>query len=467
MLVLPHHFQAADADFRDQLRLLSDWLRPGSYGVMELEVLEECLGDYDLRVTRLVCRFKDGSVVSVPAAASLPIANVRTLSQQHHLLYVHAVLPRLAAGRSNFAAARSQAEPEHRYISLSQHIEDMGSESNSREIDFLEYNIQLIVQPSLQAPSGFESIPICRLRRSTRPGAVPELDPTYIPPLLNCQATRVMQQDLLMVICSQLGAFIKVQAGVITSRGGWTDAGSPEHLRTILLLQAANSSYPLLLSLLNARVLHPFQMYTELCRTIGQLSIARPDWEPPRLPDYDHDDLYRVFRTLQQELESIYHSDGSAGGVQRVPFVGVGSWLEISCSAAWFSGGYEFFIGIQSEMEPEEVDRMFASGHLDWKMGSSHRIAQIFQNAEAGLQLDRHAALPMALPRLVGMKYYRIDNRGEYWASVAETQLLAIRINERSVRGGLSGKTAISVIDPGGEERQISLSLFVVRQGAS
>jgi len=465
MLVLPHHFQASEDNLRDWIRTTFDWLQPYAHGLIGMELTDASLADYEVRISRLICRFKDGTLCSSPENASLETISVRDLFQQHDELYIHAILPTVVPGRPNSAASQSQVESQHRYVTLTQPVEDLNSGDNSREIDFFELNVQLLAQPTTEPPSGYESIPVLKLRRSTQPGAVPEVDPTFLPPLLNCHASAALQQGILVPVCSQLGSFIKLQSEALKTRGGWLEASSPDNLRNIMLLHAANSSYPLLLALLESRILHPFQIYTELCRTIGQLSIARPDWEPPSLPKYDHDNLYQVFHNLQLELDAIFRADASAERVQRLPFIGTGNWLEVTFDADWFDPGHDFFIGIRSHMSPETLDRLFADSHLDWKLGSSRNIAQIYQNAESGITIQRLMGRQSALPSISDMTYYRVEDRGPYWNAISESGALALKVNDRFIRGSYTGKNTVVVVDPAGEERELSFDLFVVRHG--
>ena len=465
MLVLPHHFQASEDNLRDWICTTFSWLQPYGHGLVSIDLTEESLADYEVRIPQLTCRFKDGTLCSTPENSALDTISVRDLFQSHDELYVHALLPKVVPGRANSAASASQVESQHRYVTLPQRVDDLNSGDNSREIDLYQFNMQLLAQPTTNPPSGFESIPIVKLRRSTQPGAIPEIDPTFFPPLLNCHASPALQQGILIPICSQLGSFIKLQAESLRTRGGWLEASSPDSLRNIMLLQAANSSYPFLLALLESRILHPFQIYTEFCRTVGQLSIARPDWEPPSLPSYDHDNLYHVFHGLQLELDAVFQADAAAERVQRLPFIGTGNWLEVSFDSDWFSPGHDFYIGIRSQMSAETLDRLFADSHLDWKLGSSQSIAQIYQNAESGITIQRLAGRQSALPNISDTTYYRVEDRGPYWAAITESGTLALKVNDRFIRGSYTGKSTVMVVDPNGEEREISFDLFVVKHG--
>ena len=100
---------------------------------------------------------------------------------------------------------------------------------------------------------------------------------------------------------------------------------------------------------------------------------------------YDHDDLGHIFYAIKAEVDDLLKSTGPAVTVQRFPFVGVQDWMEAGLDKTWFAEGYEFFIGIRSDLSPEALERWFSESHLDWKLGSSRAMTQIYRNAEAGL----------------------------------------------------------------------------------
>lgn len=465
MLVLPHHFQSAEENLRDWMAATFDWLQPCSYGLLSLEVNEPALADFEVRIPSLSARYKDGTLVSVPENANLDVLNVRDEFLIHPELYIHLLLPNAVAGRANTAPSLGEAGSQHRFASITMRREELNSGENSREVDFYDFNLQLKASPSLEPTSGFESLPLMKLRRSSQPGAVPERDPSYIPPVLNCACVPGLYQRILLPICSQLGSYIKTQSEAIRTGGGWDEASSPANLRRIMQLNAANSAYPYLLARLEGRLWHPFDAYAELCRVVGQLSIARSDWEPPPLPKYDHDELGEVFRAIQAEIDAIFRADAAAARIQRYPFVGTGSWLEVSLDSEWLEGDFELYIGIKSELQPETLDRLFADSHLDWKLGSSRTIAQIYQNAESGLQVQRFSSRQSALPQLKGVTYFRVEDAGLYWQQLLESPTLALKVNDRFIRGSYTGKNALTVVDQQGAESVLTFDLFVLKNG--
>ena len=73
----------------------------------------------------------------------------------------------------------------------------------------------------------------------------------------------------------------------------------------------------------------------------------------------------------------------------------------------------ELFIGVRSEMDPDEVLRLLTvAGQLDMKVGSGDRVDAIFQLGQAGLRFEP-SPRPGVLPDLAGQRYFRVSRQPE------------------------------------------------------
>lgn len=457
MLVLPHHFQASQASLLDWSANALDWVTPYSYGLRQLDLNLDALQNFEVRIPRLHARLKDGTMVAVPENAHVKTLSLKTAMQESTEVYLHLALPEIIAGKAN--ATRNAQSATERWLVTSEEWEDRNDGGNPRVIETHRLNVQLLPLPTREAPKGYESIPIVKLRRSQQAEAAPEIDETYIPPLLSCDCWKPLKEGVLAAINAKLGGFIKSQADYLRTHGGWSEANQPQIRMGIAQLNAVNSSFPYLTQLTEAVGIHPFLLYTELCRLLGQLSLFRPDWQPPDLPSYDHDDLGRIFKQIKIELEPLCMAH--RGSVQRYPFIGVQEWMEVAIDPKWLRN-HGFYVAVRSDLTPELVEKLFSQKWLDWKLGSTRTILQIYRNAEAGLNLKRVVGVHQSLPALANVTYFQVEPSGQYWEQVSETRTLALKVNEQHVRGGFIGKNTITVSDPRNHPRDLTLELFVV-----
>lgn len=460
MLVLPHHFQAADAHFHDFAATTSDWLYPYGYGIFDIEFNDAALAGYELRIPRLKARFKDGTLISVPENAHLPSVNLKQAMEEKSSVYLHLVLPELMAGQSN--SSRENGETRTRFRLETQPWDEIHSGETPRSIDLLRYNCEVAITSEAAAPKNCQSLTIAKLSRSLEANSPPEIDAEYIPPLLECQCWPHLRENILNAVSSQLGAYIHSQADYLSTHGGWSEGNQPQIRKAIVKLIAVNSSFPVFNQLINTRGTHPRNAYFALCRLIGELSALRDDWKPPQLPLYDHENLGPLFRAVKVEIEASLTGEGIGAKVQRHPFENVGQWMEVAVDPKWFQAKYEFFVGVRSDLPPERLEQLFSTRWLDWKLGSSRTISQIFKNAENGLHIKRVVGVHPKLPILKDLTYFSVRKRGSYWDQVQESRTIALKVNERYIRRQSVGQNVLTVVDPRNTPRDLVLEFFVL-----
>jgi type VI secretion system protein ImpJ len=461
MLVLPHHFQAEHANLLDWVATAHDWAQPYGYGLRAIEIHEDALKNFELRVPRLQARMRDGTLVSVPENAHIPILDLRPVFAKAQELYIHLVLPEVVSGKSN--TSRNGPTVDQRFAVSITEWSDLNSGGTPRNIETQLLSVQLAAQDNLEGPGGYESLPIARLKRSTQAEAPPMIDHNYIPPLVACECWAPLREDILAVVAAKLGAHTKQQADYLRTVGGWSEANQPQIRARIMKLNAVNCSYPYLTQLIHARGIHPFLAYTELCRLVGQLSLFRHDWQPPDLPPYDHDDLGRIFRYVADLLASLLEEQ-KAAEIARYEFLGVNEWMEVALDPKWLLGNHEFYVGVQTDLNPKHVEKLFTNQFLDWKMGSVRTISQVFRTAQQGVGLRRLGGVHPVLPAISNMNYYEIEQTGPYWDEVVESRVLAFMVNTRFVSGSFVGKNYISVLDANKNKRDLYFYLYVVQK---
>ncbi|OWK37916.1 type VI secretion system baseplate subunit TssK [Fimbriiglobus ruber] len=108
MFLRPHHFQAADRYWADQVAQSGRWDVPYNWGVRRIAIDTAALTNYRFVVTSLQARMRDGTVVRVPQDASLRPLEEKDLKKafdtQDRVEVVLAV-PTLDVGRPNVVGA--------------------------------------------------------------------------------------------------------------------------------------------------------------------------------------------------------------------------------------------------------------------------------------------------------------------------------------------------------------------------
>src|SRR5262249_34893527 len=152
---------------------------------------------------------------------------------------------------------------------------------NPQPIQVRLLNLKLLLDTEDRA--GYDVLPICRVHKSAKAEATPELDASYIPPLLACEAWQPLLAGILQQIYDRIGQRLQLLAELVVSRGITFDSQAPGDPQLFAQLRVLNDAYALLGILCFAEGVHPLPAYLELCRLVGQLSIFGPSRRVPDL----------------------------------------------------------------------------------------------------------------------------------------------------------------------------------------
>jgi len=370
-------------------------------------------------------------------------------------------VPMLRLGRAN-ATADGQADG-MRYLLDSQELEDENTGVNPQPIQVRLLNLKLLL--STDDHTGYEVLPIARIRRAERAEATPELDESYIPPVLSCDAWKVLWAGILQAVYDRIGKRIEQKANQVVTRGIAFESQAQGDQVIFAWLRELNEAYTVLGTLAFAQGVHPLPAYTELCRIVGQLAIFGETRRPPDLPKYDHDDLGGCFFRVKQQIDALFDRDIPPDYRER-PFIGAGLRMQVSLEPDWLQPQWQMFVGVQSPLGAEECIRLLTkAGQLDMKIGSSDRVDEIYRLGQAGLRFAHSPRPPRALPAATGLIYFQINRESqlEEWQNVQKSLTLAIRLNENRIASNIQDQRVLT-IRTGGQTTTLQFTLYVVPQ---
>src|SRR5690606_26116527 len=136
--------------------------------------------------------------------------------------FVHLALPLYQPSRGN-VAERIGADAA-RYIVDTQQIPDENTGQNPQSVQVRFLNLRLLT--SADDPSGFEILPLARLRRADRSEAVPELDTSFIPALLAVDGWKPLHSDILEPMYDRIGKKLELLSSQVVARGMGFDSHS-------------------------------------------------------------------------------------------------------------------------------------------------------------------------------------------------------------------------------------------------
>jgi type VI secretion system protein ImpJ len=462
MFLRPHHLQAAQRHQSQSVHQSEKWDHHYDWGLRVVDLDLDALANYHFVVRSLKGRLHDGTLVAIPEDGLLPALDLKPVLEHDPTVTIFLGVPVLRPGRANVSAPDTAEGP--RYLLDTQDLEDENTGQNPQPVQVRLLNLKLLL-PS-QDHSGYEILPIARIERSSRADATPQLDASYIPPVLACDAWHGLEFDILRAIHSQIGNRIELRATQVVARGITFDSRSQDEPRMLAQLQELNEAYALLGILAFAQGIHPLLAYLELCRIVGQLAIFGPTRRPPDLRKYDHDDLGGCFYQVKQHIHDLLNTIEPPKYHER-PFVGAGLRMQVSLEPAWLELGSQILVGVQSPLSTEECVRLLTkSGQLEMKIGSSDRVDEIYRLGQAGLKFAYIRDPPGGLPVAQGLTYLQVSRESqlEEWQNVLRSLTLAIRLNENRIAGNIQGQQVLK-IKTGGQTTTLQFTLYVVPQG--
>ena len=464
MFMRPHHFQAADRYARHLARRDQQWTMHYGWGLCELDLEPDALANHRFAVRALQARLPDGSAVSVPEDGLLPALDLKAALEAAPSVTVFLALPVVNLGKANVPAEGSDEAP--RYLLQTQELEDENTGVNPQKIQVRALNLRLLT--SQQDHAGFEVLPIARLEKSPGPEGGPELDLSYIPPLLACDAWKPLRADVLQSLCDRIGKKIDALAGQVQARGVTFDSNVQGDPQLLAQLRSLNESYPGLRTLAFAQGIHPLDAYVRLCDLLGKLAVYDESRRPPELPLYDHDDLGGCFYAAKRYLDALL-SRAVEPEYQERAFLGTGLRMQVTLEPAWMEAGTQLFVGVRGSAPPEECVRLLTEpGQLDVKAGSSDRVDAIYRMGQAGLRFTPAPSPPRVLPAHPDLTYFQVSRSAPAaeWQNVQRSLTLALRLNEHLIVGNIQGQRVLK-IRGGGGQTTMQFTLYVVPGGAS
>lgn len=461
MFLRPHHMQAAQRHLEHLSRTGDKWDLNYNWGLRHILIDREALANHRLVIHTLQARLRDGTLVSIPEDGTLAARELKEVLDRETQVMAYLALPLVRLGRANVGG--NSQETAGRYFLDTQEVEDENTGLNPQLLQVRLVNMRVVF--SSEEQTGFELLPLARIEKSSEATTAPQVQASYIPPLLACDAWRVLQIDIIQAIYDRIGKKIEALANQVLSRGIALESQAPADILTVNHLRILNEAYALLGILAFVEGRHPLEVYLELCRLVGQLSIYSDERRPPGLPRYDHDDLGGCFYQVKIYLDKLLSLIIEPEYKQR-PFLGAALSMKVDLDRTWLEPSQQMFVGVWSSLPSKDcVSLMTTAGKLDTKLGSFDRVEKIFKDGLPGLKFTHTPHPPRALPQSDGLVYFQVsrDSQLDEWKFVEKTSTLALRLNEKTIVGNIQGERTLTIrTPPSNTTATFRFTLFVV-----
>jgi type VI secretion system protein ImpJ len=462
MFLRPHHFQASDRYWSEMSGLHSRMDHPYGYGVFNVSVSQEAIGNGILELVGLQARLRDGTIVSNEAnhVESIDLS-VRLASGDsvNKPITVFLATPIASEGRAN--VSRDGSDSKARFAALVREVDDDSTGGNRQEIKLRKVNARIMF--STDDTAGFDTVPIMRLVPNASANAKFAVDASYFPPSLTTRSWSELDA-LMRELRNFIGSRIKTMSTVIQDKGITLSTQVHGDLEKILLMHVLNESYGELSCLAFASGVHPLVAYTTLCSIVGRCSIFSPTHAIEEVPRYDHDDLARIFRWAADLIRQLINSVKEDECIQR-NFIGAGRGMHVALEPEWFGAEWEWYFGVSPINLGLEECIQLLKGQIDWKLGASDKVEQYMTQRQPGLKLRSVQQLPRGLSNRGKWVFFQIRLDDEPWKQVqlAQTMAMRVRTDQISNLDSLEGNRRLHVT-VSGQAYGLEFAIFAVKK---
>lgn len=419
LFLRPQHFQRQDAYHEARLHDISRSLHPFGWGVREVRFDRQSLANGVLRPLRVSVVFPDGELFSAPDTDEQPAAlALDSLPANTQATVIHLALPLLKEYGGN--CAKDATDVTARYIQNDIPTPDVFSDAAEADVAYLKKSARLLTED--QPREAFVTAPLMRLRRNSS-GAF-EVDPHFMPPALNLQASgdlmprlRALLDALQAKAQALYGLHREPSQHVIEFRSG--------DIASFWLLHTVSAAFAALAHLHQHAGLPPERLHQELSRLAGALLTFSPAYRLADLPAYDHSNpgpgfekLFDIIRELIDTVISARYFGIALTEIKPSYHLGRLDSQRIDSKSS-------FFIAVAAAMPPAELVSIVP---VRFKIGAPDDVEKAVLSALPGVPLSHQPQVPAAIPVRPGSTYFSIDARGPLYERMLKSQSIMIYV---------------------------------------
>lgn len=419
LFLRPQHFQQQDSFIEHYVEHRAASLRSYPWGFTELRLDQDLLGVGKLAVISARGVFPDGTPFNIPEDDDPPPP--LDVVEAHRGAVVFLALPVRQEGAAEVAVPGVETAGLPRYQVRERELRDTSGFSDSRiELQTGSLRARLLTDKdprSEYACLGVGQVVECR------PDKKVALEPRYIPPLLDLQASQ-RAAGMLTELQGLLNSRAEDLAGVVSGAG----KGGVAEVADFMLLQLVNRYHALTAHHAAGHLFHPEAFFGLLVQLGGELATFRAaSKRPPKFPTYRHDDL----RNTLEPVTTLVGDWLTTTGIRNV----VPIPLKVASNAPDYRSGKipdpslvdsgTFVLAVSAQMPADELQRRVP---VLFKIAAGEDIGQLVQLQLAGIEIRPLAVAPRQIPFHAGNVYFELDRYGSLWAGLKKTNRIAMHV---------------------------------------
>ncbi|MGC9996830.1 MAG: type VI secretion system baseplate subunit TssK [Terriglobia bacterium] len=413
----PQHLQLQDRFFESVLEFKLGALKYCPWGFADLQINHEALSAGNLALTRAVGLFPDGLAFDIPDSDAAP--GERRIEQSfgpdQTTLEIFLAVPQHRDRGLNVSVgqktgdARYQAE-----IALSR---DENTGLAEKPVQVARKNLRLLLEG--EPLQGNTILRLGRVKK-TETGLY-QLDPQFIPPLLDISAS-----EYLVAILRRLVEILSAKSSTLSGTRRQKNQSLAEFtaadIANFWLLYTANSYLPVMRHIFESRKGHPEGLYTTMLALAASLTTFSSTLQPRDLPNYNHDNLGACFTDLDEKLRLLLETVVPSNFVSLPLVLSRPSIYSAALANDKYLLNTRMYLAISADLS--EGDLLRRVPQLV-KMCSATHIETLIRQALPAMQLTHVPSPPGSIPIKLNYQYFSLNQSGAAWEAVQRARNIA------------------------------------------
>lgn len=390
------------------------------WGIRMAEFDADALRGGLLTLHSLEVIFRDGLHVRSPDETPLPPSrNLADISQIGSQTVVYACVPEINAFGGNSTEGNAALARPVRYSTARTQVRDLYTDALEAEVTVLLANIRLMV--SEENRDGYLSIAVGRISRT--PNGAWEIDPEFIPPLLEISGS-----PYLAVLVRRLLDILLVKSQALVARHREKVKSVVEYgtsdIASFWLLHTVNRSFPLIKHF-STTPTHPETLYELMAQLSGELLTFSSDLTLGEIPAYDHEHLTTVFQRLDALIRELLETVVS-NRYALIPLANTKPTFHVGrLDSERLVEDVDYYLSVSSDLPTTDILDVVP---LKLKAGSPDDVEKILNSALPGVRLLHATQTPSALPVRVGNHYFVLEPLGQIFERMRKSRSICIYV---------------------------------------
>jgi type VI secretion system protein ImpJ len=413
----PQHLQLQDRFFENVLEFKLGALRYCPWGFAELQIDHEALSAGSLSLSRAVGLFPDGLVFEIPESDAAPGARRidQSFGPDENTLEVFLAVPQHRDRGFNVSVGQKSGDTRYRAeITLSR---DENTGLAEKPVQIARKNLRLLLEG--EPLQGNTTLRLARVKKT--PTGVYQLDPLFIPPLLDISAS-----EYLVAILRRLVEILTAKSSTLSGTRRQKNQSladfTASDIANFWLLYTANSYLPIMRHIFESKKGHPEGLYTTMLALAASLTTFSTTLQPRDLPVYDHDNLGTCFSDLDEKLRTLLETVVPSNFVSLPLKLTRPSIYSTALANDKYLANTRMYLAISADLS--EADLLKRVPQLV-KVCSATHIETLIRQALPALQLTHVPSPPGSIPIKLNYQYFSLNQSGACWEAVQRARNLA------------------------------------------